>query len=564
MLTFRVGPYRFCVNAVEAEAIIEMPRIKSVPGAPRSVAGVFSHRKKITVVVSLRRKFGLQDPDPQISGQLIVALINGEPKGFWVDEVLDLHQNSDLQWQKLPTLSKNTIVDHIVLIDDVIFLHTAFEKLFYTKDTRQLYSILSVAAGNHLVTTESKSDHLSEDHQKSESSDSVPTDNTAVLAGDKNITRISQPENPRNSASNRIGSCATTISTSFKKETGIARYQKSVGPIKNKPAYGIRTTNHNIHKPGIRLYSGPGSRQNISQPCGIIGRPFINNIQNRTYGVHPELPAEKGIWRKMLIVGLMFMTVLGVFTALWWPANRQDGNDPSNLMEASATSNSIEAAAALQATPPQVVSGEKVPGRGSDPAPSMEISQIKAAGISTDSAAPTEENESQIDKTVVMVESSASESVEKAQLFEADLSVEDSKEIEPRFEMADAEEPPESDSGVKEEPLEAPLRADKTGEEILRIETDDFTLTIERSESPKITQSPREVVSEVAEEKFIHMVVRGDTLWDIADQYLGDPFKYPELAKLSQIKDPHWIYPGDVITIVRKKIPEAATLSSAI
>ncbi|MBT8490108.1 MAG: LysM peptidoglycan-binding domain-containing protein [Deltaproteobacteria bacterium] len=49
-----------------------------------------------------------------------------------------------------------------------------------------------------------------------------------------------------------------------------------------------------------------------------------------------------------------------------------------------------------------------------------------------------------------------------------------------------------------------------------------------------------------------HFVVKGDTLWDVAEHYLGDPFRYPELAAVSHIRDPHWIYPGDVIRIIKK------------
>jgi nucleoid-associated protein YgaU len=50
----------------------------------------------------------------------------------------------------------------------------------------------------------------------------------------------------------------------------------------------------------------------------------------------------------------------------------------------------------------------------------------------------------------------------------------------------------------------------------------------------------------------IHRVVPGDTLWDIAEHYLGDPFQYSELARLSRIRNPDLIYPGDTIRINRK------------
>jgi len=46
-----------------------------------------------------------------------------------------------------------------------------------------------------------------------------------------------------------------------------------------------------------------------------------------------------------------------------------------------------------------------------------------------------------------------------------------------------------------------------------------------------------------------HVVVKGDTLWDIAEVYVKNPFRYPELAKLSNIKDPDLIYPYDLVRI---------------
>ncbi|RWU09548.1 LysM domain-containing protein [Pseudidiomarina gelatinasegens] len=48
-----------------------------------------------------------------------------------------------------------------------------------------------------------------------------------------------------------------------------------------------------------------------------------------------------------------------------------------------------------------------------------------------------------------------------------------------------------------------------------------------------------------------YVVKKGDTLWDISEMYLNDPWYWPELWRINEdVANPHLIYPGDKLTLV--------------
>lgn len=65
-------------------------------------------------------------------------------------------------------------------------------------------------------------------------------------------------------------------------------------------------------------------------------------------------------------------------------------------------------------------------------------------------------------------------------------------------------------------------------------------------------------------EQDVHVVVEGDTLWDISNHYFSDPWHWPELWSFNpEVTNPHWIYPLDQLRLSPEGLVRDAAVAKA-
>jgi hypothetical protein len=69
------------------------------------------------------------------------------------------------------------------------------------------------------------------------------------------------------------------------------------------------------------------------------------------------------------------------------------------------------------------------------------------------------------------------------------------------------------------------------------------------AQTPSTTESKQAGCAFLPNAPDQHVVVRGDTLWDISGKFLQKPWCWPQVWDMNrdQIRNPHWIYPGQVV-----------------
>jgi nucleoid-associated protein YgaU/chemotaxis signal transduction protein len=518
LLQFSVGPVLCCADSVSIHRIIEPPEhLVHLPGHTKHPA-IFRHEGRMASVIDMRSLFGLSaDPEKKNTEKLIIVETPEGLFAYWVDAVSSIFSDSEGKWGLLPSVVPRNLFDAAFNLQGKLILHVDFNHIVHAEATPWVYESglypKSISETPESYELESSTEtRVSDDHPEIISKSKKPVvKDQAVEAPAPDIQRERVEPVVRES---HIKPAAQSVHI-----PAVHERHESVVPKSRAEPPVERSSNKRDYGQAVAYESA--TEQEVS---GVTSK-----------SVPPAQSDEEGSgW--LLPVFVLLVLLLGV------------GYVVSSFM------GEEKAAPSLVRAPDMEIAKQ-------EPALAPEV--LTETETESEVMAP-QEPEAETMEMPLTEETEASSSIER----EGDtVTITVYEDVAPAIVVA-MENSAEGVQPEKVVVLSAGQSAASTDEASIHESTGDReTLELGWSHHRQAqvnvgamfvqgdTQEQRgQVVPEpmkpvLVVEEIIHIVAKGDTLWDIAGRYIHDPFRYPELARLSKISNPDLIYPGDRVRI---------------
>ncbi|MEA3558814.1 MAG: chemotaxis protein CheW [Candidatus Thermoplasmatota archaeon] len=90
LVVFKLGDEEFAADINSIREIVKYPSMTPVPNTPHHIVGVVNLRGQITTVISLRKRFGMDDDQLTGDTRILIVDIGSENIGLIIDEISEV------------------------------------------------------------------------------------------------------------------------------------------------------------------------------------------------------------------------------------------------------------------------------------------------------------------------------------------------------------------------------------------------------------------------------------------------------------------------------------------
>jgi len=511
-LVFRLGPHVMCASALDVEGIIERPRvITTLPVMPEYALGAFLFRDHSATAISLRRKLKVREGEDSAKGPFIAARIRDAIVAFWVDEVKDVIEEKDTEWRPMPEMLAGGLFDRFAIREGELILHTSFAALLEAEVEIQSVARWAASQIDSGVTPVPTSEARTAAPDKTPQTVETSARDVTVgrEAGPGAQGRDEAADSPRDTLEGSAAAEGATIpprgAGTDSGATPTAAEAKARATAANVPG------GSDVHEVGRSTPVREVPFQSTAvDAAGDVGIPIHSEVTappdketppyqhaysgpTGTVSVPLRSGTRPGVTGNTAPEDLSTVTSRSIYEV-----DRRPPSSTRYWLGVGALAIAV-LAAMLYAFSPGFLGDARQPAASTPPATSTARDTAPQAPVAATAAHAARD--------------AATRAV-------------------------------------------ASPKAEPAPQQIVSIKSGALTLTVERpaGKDARPAAKPAAAASGVAERPAdpntrTHVVVRGDTLWDIAKKHVGDPYRYPELAEFSNIRNPDLIYPGDIVRI---------------
>lgn len=536
LLTFRIGPVLCCAPSLPVRSIITPPKLTHPPGSDSSQPGIFKHGSHIVKVIDLRQKFGVELSEQTQPGNLIITTFEKESFAFWVDQILDVFDFPTEGWGGLPAAIPRGVFSRILLLNNKIHLYSEFEKLASINDLGYLKQYIQ-----QLKESEVKERKIKEQQTKKHE----VKEKQAILDAKKEIlvTKDINPEKVTSIKSNPVSEVRKTPNIKNNNTVTASKDSKTLNPA---PAHNVQankiktpaaktrivpTVNPSVEKQQQKIKPTTASAQDIKNSND---KTSINvNNKNEVLNKEPLTPHSSinvedesssfGVIVLFILI-LSSLTAGGYFLFIDITSNNyKTTQKPSSVN--TEVENTIEEPSFLQTDDFEEIFPIQQQIYAETENKSIDDKDTKT--INTSLSIQNMETKNKNNAVIKNTEE---------KLYRADISQQDNDITITLHQPIKSEEPHQAEAVITAQPLDDNIITEKAL----------GTPSVKKLKESELKNGikPKKTINVI-----IHIVVKGDTLWAIAKKHVHNPFLYPELARLSNIKNPHRIYPGNRVRI---------------
>jgi len=110
---FQLGEEEYGLDIMDVNTIEKFTTMEPVANSPKNIKGIIKLRGDVIPVYSLRRKFGLEDIQPDDDTRLIITTSNGIQIAYEVDKMIEIIQFEQDQLNEVPSIVKSNDTSYL-------------------------------------------------------------------------------------------------------------------------------------------------------------------------------------------------------------------------------------------------------------------------------------------------------------------------------------------------------------------------------------------------------------------------------------------------------------------